>query len=200
MNKAIISWKYIYFLVIILLSQLFSYSLPAKQVIYRLDENNSKVGFTVKHKITNDVNGEFLKSTGTVNYNSKTNKIYNVESVIEVQSIDTGNVKRDRHLISPDFFDSQNHPKIYFKSNNIENISENQYRVYGNLTMRGIKKEIILEGEKTTDMNGNLLFKAKSIINRQDFGISWNRPFQKIAGMMVSNEVKIVLKIKMIQI
>ena len=200
MNKKIINWRSIYFLVIILISQVFSYSLPAKPITYKLDENNSKVGFTVKHNITNDVNCEFLKSTGTVDYNSKTNKIYHVESVIEVQSIDTGNAKRDQHLISPDFFDAQSHPKIYFKSYNVENISENQYKVYGNLKMRGINKEIILEGEKTTDINGNLFFNAISIINRQDFGISWNRPFQKIAGMMVSNEVKIVLKIKMTQI
>ena len=200
MNKKIINWRNIYFLVIVLLSQVFSYSLPAKPITYKLDENNSKVGFTVKHKITNDVNGEFLKSIGTVDYNSKTNKIFNVESIIDVQSIDTGNSKRDQHLISPDFFDAQNHPKIYFKSNNVENISENQYKVYGNLTMRGIKKEIILEGGKKTDINGDLFFYAISIINRQDFGISWNRPFQKIAGMMVSNEVKIVLKIKMTQI
>ena len=79
-------------------------------------------------------------------------------------------------------------------------ISENKYKVYGDLTMRGVKKEIILDGEKTTDSNGNLFFNASSIINRQDFGISWNRPFQKIAGMMVSDEVKIILKIKMVQI
>jgi polyisoprenoid-binding protein YceI len=199
MNKKIINRRNIYFLVIVLLSQVFSYSLPAKPITYKLDENNSKVGFTVKHKITNDVNGEFLKSIGTVDYNSETNKVFNVESIIDVQSIDTGNAKRDQHLISPDFFDAQNYPKIYFKSNNVENVSENKYKVYGNLTMRGIKKEIILEGGKKTDINGDLFFHAISIINRQDFGISWNRPFQKIAGMMVSNEVKIVLKIKMSQ-
>ena len=120
--------------------------------------------------------------------------------IYDVQSIDTGNTKRDQHLISPDFFDAQNYPKIYFKSNNVEKVSENQYKVYGNLTMRGIKKEIILEGEKTTDLNDNLFFNAISIIDRQDFGLSWNRTFQKIAGMMVSNEVKILLKIKMTQI
>ena len=200
MNKKMINWRSIYFLVIILLSQVFSYSLPAKPITYKLDENNSKVGFALKHTFTDDVYGEFLKSIGTADYNIKTKQIFNIESVIDVQSINTGNTKRDRHLISPDFFDAQNYPKIYFKSNNVEKVSENQYKVYGNLTMRGIKKEIILEGEKTTDPNDNLFFNAISIIDRQDFGISWNRPFQKIAGMMVSNEVKILLKIKMTQI
>ena len=199
MNTKIFNFINLYFLVLILLSQVFAFSLYAKPKTYKLDNNDSKVGFSVKHKITRDVYGEFLKSIGTADYNSKTNKIFNIESVIDVQSIDTGNARRDRHLRSPDFFDAQNHPKIYFKSNNIKLISDNQYKVYGILTMRGVKKEIILDGEKTNDSNGNLLFNATSIINRQDFGISWNKPFQKIAGMMVSNEVKIVLKIRMTQ-
>ncbi len=197
--KKMFDLKNLYFLIPILFSQVFSCSLYAKPITYKLDNNNSKVGFSVKHKITRDVYGEFLESIGTADYNSKTNKISNIESVIDVQSIDTGNAKRDRHLRSPDFFDAQKHPKIYFKSNNVVLISKNQYKVFGNLTMRGVKKQIILEGEKTKDSNGNLFFNAISIINRQDFGISWNRPFQKIAGMMVSNEVKIVLKIKMTQ-
>ena len=184
----------------ILLSQGFSYTLYANPIKYKLDTNNSKVGFSVKHKITKDVYGKFKKSIGTADYNSKTNEILNIESVIDVKSIDTGNVRRDRHLRSPDFFDSQNHPKIYFKSNNVVLISDNQYKVYGNLTMRGIKKEIILEGERTKDSKGNLFFNAISIINRLDFGISWNKPFQKIAGMMVSNEVKIILQLKMTQL
>jgi len=200
MNKKIINWRSFYFLVIILISQVFSYSLPAKPITYKLDENNSKVGFTLKHTFTDDVYGEFLKSIGTADYNIKTKQIFNIKSVIDVQSIDTGNTERDLHLISPDFFDTQNYPKIYFKSNNVKKISENQYKVYGNLTMRGIKKEIILEGEKITDLNDNLFFNAISIIDRQDFGLSWNRTFQKIAGMMVSDEVKILLKIKMTQI
>ena len=200
MNKKLINTINLYFLLTFLFSQVFSYSLCANPISYKLDTNHSKVGFSVKHKITRDVYGEFLKSIGTADYNSKTDKIFNIESVIDVQSIDTGNTRRDRHLKSPDFFDANNHPKIYFKSNNVELISENKYKVYGNLTMRGVKKEIILEGEKTKDSNGNLFFNAISIINRQDFGISWNKPFQKIAGMMVSNEVKIVLKIKMTQI
>ena len=199
MNKKIITLINRYFLLSISLSYLLSYNVHAKPISYKLDSNSSKVGFSVKHKITKDVYGEFLKSFGKADYNSKTNKIFNIESEIDVKSIDTGNSKRDRHLRSPDFFDAQNYPKIYFKSDNVELVSENQYKVYGNLTMRGVKKEIILEGEKSKDSRGNLFFEATSIINRQDFGISWNRPFQKIAGMMVSNEVKIFLKIKMIQ-
>ena len=66
--------------------------------------------------------------------------------------------------------------------------------------MRGITKNIILRGERKKNINNDMVFSAESLIDRQDFGISWNRPFQKIAGMMVSNKVKILLKIKVKEI
>ena len=66
--------------------------------------------------------------------------------------------------------------------------------------MRDITKNIILRGERKKNINNNMVFSAESLIDRQDFGISWNRPFQKIAGMMVSNEVKILLNIKVNEI
>jgi len=66
--------------------------------------------------------------------------------------------------------------------------------------MRGITKNITLRGERKKNINNNMVFSAESLIDRQDFEISWNRPFQKIAGMMVSNEVKILLNIKVKEI
>ena len=153
----------------------------------------------VKHKITKDVYGEFLKSKGKVFYDRGTNEILKVEAVIDVNSIDTGIAKRDRHLKSPDFFHASKHPFIFFESSKIEKIKDSEYKVLGNLTIRGVKKEIFLEGKRKISSESDLFFEATSIIDRQDFGVSWNKPFQKIAGMMVSNKVKIFLKIKMIK-
>ena len=62
--------------------------------------------------------------------------------------------------------------------------------------MRGVTKNIILRGERKKNVNNKMVFSAETLIDRQEFGISWNRPFQKIAGMMVSDEVKILLNIK----
>ena len=66
--------------------------------------------------------------------------------------------------------------------------------------MRGVTKNITLRGERKKNTNNKMVFSAESLIDRQDFEISWNRPFQKIAGMMVSNEVKILLNIKVKEI
>ena len=63
--------------------------------------------------------------------------------------------------------------------------------------MRGVTKNITLHGKRIRIINNEMVFSAESLIDRQEFGISWNRPFQKIAGMMVSNEVKILLNVKL---
>ena len=154
----------------------------------------------VKHKITKDVYGGFRNVEGNVTFDKKQNSIVNVEAKIDVNSIDTGNAKRDRHLKSPDFFDANNFPFIIFESSDVKKLENGKYIVTGLLTMRGITKNIILRGERKKNINNNMVFSAESLIDRQDFGISWNRPFQKIDGMMVSNEVKVLLKIKVKEI
>ena len=116
MNKKLINTINLYFLLTFFFSQVFSFSLCAKPISYKLDTNNSKVGFSVKHKITKDVYGEFLKSKGEVILNNKTNEILKVEAKIDVNSIDTGIYKRDKHLRSSDFFHAEKYPFIFFES------------------------------------------------------------------------------------
>ena len=155
----------------------------------------------VIHKITNDVYGGFLNVEGNVIFDKEQNSIVSVEAKIDVNSIDTGNSKRDRHLRSPDFFDANNFPFIIFESSDVKKLENGKYIVTGLLTMRGVTKNIILRGERKKNINNKkMVFSAESLIDRQDFGISWNRPFQKIAGMMVSNKVKILLNIKIKEI
>jgi polyisoprenoid-binding protein YceI len=168
----------------------------ARNTMFEVVESESKVGFMVKHKITKDVYGGFRNVEGNVTYDIDKNSIVDVNAKIDVSSIDTGNSKRDRHLRSPDFFDAKNFQYITFESSTIKKLGNEKYEVSGSLTMRGLTKNIILYGERKTSSGDDFIFSATSIINRQDFGISWNRPFQKIAGMMVSDEVKILLDIK----
>ena len=76
-------------------------------------------------------------------------------------------------------------------------VENGKYIVTGFMKMRGITKNITLHGKRIKIINNEMVFSAESLIDRQEFGISWNRPFQKIAGMMVSNEVKILLNVKL---
>ena len=173
----------------------------ARNTFFEVDQKESKVGFMIKHKITRDVYGGFRNVEGNVTFDKEQNSIVNVVAKIDVNSIDTGNSKRDRHLKSPDFFDANNFPYIIFKSSDVKKLENEKYIVIGLLTMRGISKNITLRGERKKNINNNIMvFSAESLIDRQDFGVSWNRPFQKIAGMMVSNEVKILLNIKVNEI
>ena len=173
----------------------------ARNTFFEVDQKESKVGFMIKHKITRDVYGGFRNVEGNVTFDKEQNSIVNVVAKINVNSIDTGNFKRDRHLKSPDFFDANNFPYIIFESSDVKKLENEKYIVIGLLTMRGISKNITLRGERKKNINNNIMvFSAESLIDRQDFGVSWNRPFQKIAGMMVSNEVKILLKIKVNEI
>ena len=173
----------------------------AHKTFFEVDQKESKVGFMIKHKITRDVYGGFRNVEGNVTFDKEQNSIVNVVAKIDVNSIDTGNSKRDRHLKSPDFFDANNFPYIIFESSDVKKLENEKYIVIGLLTMRGISKNITLRGERKKNINNNIMvFSAEFLIDRQDFGVSWNRPFQKIAGMMVSNEVKILLNIKVNEI
>ena len=191
--------KYIFVTLISLIVAIHSVSY-ARKTFFEVDQKESKVGFMVKHKITKDVYGGFRNVEGIVTFDKEENSIVKVEAKIDVNSIDTGNSKRDRHLKSPDFFDANNFPFISFVSSDVKKLENGKYIVTGLLTMRGITKNITLRGERKKNINNNMVFSAESLIDRQDFEISWNRPFQKIAGMMVSNEVKILLNIKVKEI
>ena len=191
--------KYIFVTLISLIVAIHSVSY-ARKTFFEVDQKESKVGFMVKHKITKDVYGGFRNVEGNVTFDKEENSIVSVEAKIDVNSIDTGNSKRDRHLKSPDFFDANNFPFISFVSSDVKKLENGKYIVTGLLTMRGITKNITLRGERKKNINNNMVFSAISLIDRQDFEISWNRPFQKIAGMMVSNEVKILLNIKVKEI
>ena len=197
-NSKYIFFNFVTLIYLIVASHSVSY---ARKTFFEVDQKESKVGFMIKHKITRNVYGGFRNVEGNVTFDKEQNSIVNVVAKIDVNSIDTGNSKRDRHLKSPDFFDANNFPYIIFESSDVKKLENEKYIVIGLLTMRGISKNITLRGERKKNINNNIMvFSAESLIDRQDFGVSWNRPFQKIAGMMVSNEVKILLIIKVNEI
>ena len=174
-----------------------SASLVTASSRYEIDSVHSTVGFAVKHMLFSTVRGKFNDVRANLEFDTNTNTINNLQAEILVASVDTDNEDRDAHLRSNDFFDANNHPKMTFKSTAVEELSDNKYRVEGLLTIRNISQPITLEGQLLGSMPGRVVFQAEGQINRQDFDVKWNKPIQQAAGMMVSDEVDLLIEVAM---
>ena len=156
---------------------------------YQLDAVHSTVGFVVKHMLFSTVRGKFNDVRATAQIDQKSGSLSSVNTEISVASVDTDNAKRDGHLISDDFFNTERYPTITFESTSIVPEANGNYRVDGILTIRDVSKPITLEGKMLEMMLGRVAFEAAGQINRQDFNVTWNKALQSAVGLMVSNEV-----------
>ena len=156
---------------------------------YQLDTVHSKVGFAVKHMLFSTVRGKFNDVRATADIDEQTGSLSSVNAEISVASVDTDNAKRDGHLISDDFFNTERYPTITFESTSIVPEANGNYRVDGILTIRDVSKPITLEGKMLEMMLGRVAFEAAGQINRQDFNVTWNKALQSAVGLMVSDEV-----------
>jgi polyisoprenoid-binding protein YceI len=163
---------------------------------YTIDAAHTQVGFSVKHMMITTVRGSFKEFSGKIFYDEKDVTKSTIEGVIKVASINTENEKRDEHLRSADFFDAVKYPDITFKSKKIVKRGTG-YVAIGDLAMRGVTKELELPFTiigKITDLRGNVRIgvEAKTKINRQDYGVSWNKVIDN-GGLVVSDEVTLDL-------
>jgi len=169
---------------------------------YAVDRTHSSVGFAVKHMVVSKVKGYFNDYTVNIVYDDKDITKSSVEVAIKTASIDTKEAKRDEHLRSTDFFDAAKSPEITFKSKRIEKSGEN-YVAIGDLTMRGVTKEIKLTftfAGVVTDPYGNtrLGLSASTKLNRQDYGLSWSKMLES-GGLVVANDVEVAIEIEAIK-
>lgn len=163
---------------------------------WTIDPSHSEVGFQVRHLMVSKVRGAFGSFSGNIVVNGDT---ASVSVDIDPASINTRDENRDNHVRSGDFFDVENHPKWTFTSSSVK-ASGNTISVAGDLTMRGVTKPVVLEGEflgVNTDPWGNtkVAFEASTKINRKDFGIEWNAPLEA-GGVLVGEDVTISLDIQ----
>ena len=170
---------------------------------YQVDPVHSQVEFSVNHLVVFKVSGSFNDYQGVIEADSASKVLTSAQADIKVASIDTREVKRDSHLLSADFFDAENHPLMTFTSKRVEG-SGDDITVVGDLTIRGTTKEVALKGSfrgENTDPWGNVRagFSASTVINRHDFGLSWNKALET-GGFVVGDEVTISLEIQGIRI
>jgi polyisoprenoid-binding protein YceI len=166
---------------------------------YDFDKAHTTVGFQVRHLVTN-VGGRFQDFTGTVLVDRAKPESSSVEFTIQAASIDTNEPKRDEHLRAPDFFDVAKHPTITFKSTSVKPAGKDTYEVTGNLTMRGVTKQLTLPvtflGEgKDPWGNEKIGFEISTVLNRKDYGIVWNKALDA-GGVLVADEVKVQISVE----
>jgi len=180
-------------------------ALPASAgtTTWQIDPQHSSAQFGVTHLMISTVRGEFHGIKGTVVLDEQDITKSTVSVSIDATSVDTREPDRDKHLKSADFLDVANHPFMTFKSTKVEQVAPGQLKVTGDLTIRGVTKQVVLnvEGPKAPikDPWGlqRTAVSATAKINRQDFGVSWNKTLDS-GGVVVGDDVNITLDVEMV--
>src|SRR5213593_803276 len=176
---------------------------PGKASTWTADPIHSIAEFAVKHLVVTTVKGRFRELEATLNIDEAKPENSSVEAKIAVASIDTNVEARDADLRSDNFFSAQRFPYISFRSTHIERLDEKRFRLSGDLSIRGVTKEVVLDGEyegQIDDPYGNKRagFTATTQISRKEFDIRWNQLIEG-GGAVVGDNVKITLHIEAIR-
>ena len=166
---------------------------------YAIDKGHSEAAFQVRHLITR-VRGRFSSFEGAIRFDDSAPERSTVMFTIDAQSIDTSNADRDNHLRSNDFFAVSEHPTITFESSEISRSGEHQYDVRGQLTIRGITRDVtvrmtFLGHVKDPYGRDRIGFEGSLTINRKDFGLNWNAALES-GGLLVGENVNVELSIQ----
>lgn len=171
--------------------------------IYAVDPAHSEVGFRVRHLGLSTVRGLFNDVDGVVEFTDDHLGSLKAKATIGAASIYTNEADRDDHLRSADFFDAENHPEITFVSGEVISADGKEFTVTGDLTIRGVTKPVVLEGEylgSAVDPWGNdrVALQAEGTINRTDYGLNWNEVLET-GGFLVGEEVTLVLDVQAVR-
>jgi polyisoprenoid-binding protein YceI len=175
----------------------------SKITTWNVDPTHAELAFAVRHLMLSTVRGRFGAVTGTVKVDESNPANSKIDVTIEVSSIDTRQEMRDNHLRSADFFDVENHPTLHFVSKKVDGDVKGEFKVVGDLTIRGTTREVTLDvslqGEgKDPWGNERAGFEAKGKINRSDFGLTWNQALEA-GGVAVGDEVKISIDVELVK-
>jgi polyisoprenoid-binding protein YceI len=175
-----------------------------KATVWEIDPKHTLVEFSVRHMMFTTVKGRFTEVRGVIHCVDEADPSQaQVEAEIDAASISTGDEQRDAHLRSADFLDTENYPKITFKSTRVDARNEEELRLVGELTVHGITREVTLE----TTFNGRgknpygqevAGFSAQTTINRKEFGLTWNAALES-GGLLVGNNLEIMIEVQAIR-
>lgn len=168
---------------------------------WEIDPDHTVAAFSVHHFMITLVRGQFNKISGTIQFDTENPTLGSVEASIEAAGIYTGIPKRDDHLRSADFLDAEHFPNLTFKSRQVEAVAVNQFKVTGDLTIRGNTRPVILDVnylgrvKSPFDEDVSIGFSVQTRINRLDFGVNWNYDMEK-GGLVVGKELNLNLEVE----
>ena len=176
-------------------------TLTFAQTKWTFDHAHSKIGFGVTHLIISEVEGNFKDFEGEVVAKDDDFQGADVWFTVNTKSIDTDNEQRDNHLRSDDFFNAEKYPEMTFKSKSFKKVSDKKYELVGDLTIRGITKEVTLDVKHNgtvVDPWGNTKagFEVTGEINRFDYGLKWNA-LMEAGGAVVGKTVDLNIDIEL---
>lgn len=170
----------------------------AQAATWEADPAHSSLGFSVRHFFT-PVPGKFTDFEGTIDFDPEKPAEGSVGFTVQADSIDTGNEDRDQHLRSADFFNVEEFPTLSFESTNVKSAGENKLMVTGDLTIHGVTKKVTIPveflGAMDTPMGTRAGFATEFTIDRQDYGIKWNRALDS-GGAVLGDEVTIEINVE----
>lgn len=177
---------------------------PAAITTWNIDPAHSAAEFKVKHMMISNVKGKFTGVSGKLSLNPADLTLSSIEATIPVDSISTGDVQRDGHLKSADFFDVEKLPTASFKSTAVAVKGDEELEVTGELTLHGVTKSVkfAVEGPSAPGKdpwgNTRIGLTATTKLNRKDFGLTWNAALET-GGVLVGEEVTLTLDVEFIQ-
>lgn len=163
---------------------------------WKVDKNHTSIGFTVDHMVISEVSGNFKDYDLTVTSDEDDFTDATFEATIKVESINTDNANREKHLKSDDFFNAEKFPEMKFKSTSVEKVGEKNYKITGDLTIRDVTKKVTfdatLNGILKTQSGSIAAWKATATISRFDYNLKWNRTIET-GGLVAGQDVIITI-------
>ncbi len=170
---------------------------------WTVDTTHSEIGFKVKHMMFTNVSGKFEDFEAKIESENEDFEGAKFYFTAKSASVNTGNADRDKHLVSPDFFDADSFPEVKFESSSFTKQSNGEYLLKGTLSLHGQSKTVELNtefGGLMQDPWGNTkaAFSLTGKINRKDFGLNWNAALET-GGVLVSDEVRFAIELQFVK-
>ena len=167
---------------------------------WTFNEAHTAAEFSVRHMMITFVRGHFKNIGGTLEFDRDHPEKAWTDVTIEPATLWSGEPERDAHLRSGDFLDIEHHPTLRFRSTKVEAAARNEYKVTGDLTIRGMTRPVTLDvrhlGQCRSPFDDTRIgFTAKTRINRHDFGVSWNADLPD-SGFVVGDDVFITIDVE----